>query len=162
MRTRYHSGQTLIEVIIAIGLLMMVMTTIVAGLAVGVRNNRIAKDQAMAKDYSRETLEWFRGMRDSVGFDTLVRTLQSKVVAGKAILCLPALPATIEDLEALPAGACEHDVSKTINSIFYRELSVIIGAGALPTQLTGTVDISWAEGTRSLRSTSTLELYRWK
>ncbi len=158
----YRAGQTLIEVIIAIGLLMMVLTTLVAGLAVGVRNNRIAKDQAAAKDYTRESMEWFRAVRDANGWDAFAQTLYEKSSGGTLLLCLSSLPQTLEELAGFPEGGCMADVSKTVDGKFWRELTITLTGGADPVHVQTAVVVSWNEGTRVLKNTSQLSLYEWK
>jgi len=57
-------GQSLVEVMVAVAILGLVMTTLVFGTTVAMRNANFARYQARATKYAQEGLEWLRNQRD--------------------------------------------------------------------------------------------------
>ncbi|MBI2590673.1 MAG: hypothetical protein HYW33_02205 [Candidatus Blackburnbacteria bacterium] len=63
------SGQTLFELVIAVGVAVLVVTGIVALVTLSLRNSGFARDQALATRYAQDALEWLRSERDN-GWNT--------------------------------------------------------------------------------------------
>lgn len=156
------SGQTLIEVIIAIGLVVLVMTSLVSGVALTVRNNRFARDQAQAKDYNRQTLEWIRAMRDQLGWETFVSILAADGTV--TFYCLnfsTPLPTTAAGFRALTnngTSTCPTDANATVP--FRRSLRLTLNAAR--SQVDAYSEITWEDGNRTHRSFSSVVLRRWR
>lgn len=157
--TTYQKGQTLIEVVIAVGLIVMVLTTLVAGLTLGIRNNRVAKDQAVAKDYTRAAQEWLRSMRDQGGWETFASVLRSHATGSTVRYCLRTLPDSLASFNSLTAGTC--GAGQTVDGRFTRQAVITLTGGANPTKAEAVVTVTWVDGTKTLTSTSTLTLYKW-
>lgn len=158
MMFRSNSGQTLIEVIVAAGLVVLVLTTLASGIAIGVRNNRVAKDQASAKEYVRQSLEWIRNIRDQAGWETFAS------MTNNATYCLTTLPASYKSFPSIQTGNCggssfiiAQDGSATV---FKRQL-VLTKTGTPPTEVKAVGTVTWTDGTKSFSSTSSLTLYKW-
>lgn len=62
-------GQTLFELVIAVGVAVLVVTGIVALVTLSLRNANFARDQAQATRYAQEALEWLRSERNN-GWNT--------------------------------------------------------------------------------------------
>lgn len=155
---KHNSGQTLIEVIVAAGLVVLVLTTLVSGLAIGIRNNRVAKDSAIAKEYVQSGLEWFRNTRDQAGWETFV-----SLTGTSGTYCLTTLPTSYKLFSSVPTGACGansyvKDVSGN-NTIFKRKLEVSRSGSPVDT-ITAVGTVTWVDGLKSYTSTSTLTLYK--
>lgn len=61
MKTR---GQTLFELVVAIGIGVLIVTAIVRLVTISVRNSTFSKNKAEAARYSQETLEWLRAEKE--------------------------------------------------------------------------------------------------
>lgn len=62
-------GQTLFELVIAVGVAVLVVTGIVALVTLSLRNANFARDRAQATRYAQEALEWLRSERNN-GWNT--------------------------------------------------------------------------------------------
>lgn len=148
-----QSGQTLIEVIIAVGLMVLVFTSLAAGITLSIRNNRYARNQTLSKDYVREELEFLRSMRDQMGWESFAAS--TKV----GTYCFQTLPTTPTAYAAKAIGACSS--TQTISGTpFMRELT-IVKSGAPTNLITATAVVSWIEGSKSFDANSRLELRQW-
>jgi len=154
------SGQTLIEVIIAVGLIVLVLTTLASGLALGIRNNRVAKDRGIAKDYTRESQEWLRSMRDLGGWETFAGILRAHAQGNTVGYCLTTLPADLTAFNNTARSTC--GANQTVDGRFKRQMDITLVGGANPTQADAIVTVSWVDGTKTFTSTSTLTLYKWR
>ena len=63
MKYRFHSGQSLVEVVVATGIAMLVLVALVAGATIAVRNSQFSRTKARAMQLNREATEWLRGER---------------------------------------------------------------------------------------------------
>ena len=150
-----NAGQTLIEVVIAVGLIVLVLTTLASGIALGVRNNRFAKDSALAKEYSRESLEWLRSMRDQAGWETFYTIIDSDTGTATVTYCLNTLPTDPTAFNNRNGGACT--AGQTIDSRFTRQMVVTMNSTS---QITGVTTVTWVDGSKTFSSSSTLVLYK--
>ena len=64
MKKRKKQGQSLIEVLTALAIVILVIVALVAGVTYAIRNLTYAKNQALATQYAQEGLEAARKMRD--------------------------------------------------------------------------------------------------
>lgn len=66
-----YFGQSMIEVIVALTLIIMFLSGVVAVEIVAIRNSEYARNKSVATNYARQQLERARVVRDSVGIDSL-------------------------------------------------------------------------------------------
>lgn len=151
-------GQTLIEVIIAVGLIVLVLTTLASGVALGVKNNRYAKDAALSKEYVRESLEWLRNMRDQTGWETFAGILDRDTGGTTLTYCLTSLPATPDAFNGLNNGNCGG--SQTIDGRFTRQMAITLAGNPRPTSARVVVTVSWVDGAKTFSSSSNVTLYQ--
>ncbi len=59
-----YTGQSLFEVVVAIGIVSAILVGIMSLAAHSLSNATFSRDQAMAQTYNQEALEWLRGERD--------------------------------------------------------------------------------------------------
>lgn len=150
-----RKGQTIVEVIIAIGLVTVVLLSLVSALTLALRNNQFAKDQVLAQNRSRETLEWWRSLRDQLGWDAFYTMVDED--SSPFTYCLTSLPGNLQDALALENDAC--GLTDVIPSTrFTRELEVAIIS---PDQIDVVVTISWIDGSKEHQSQSKLSLKKW-
>ena len=62
-------GQTLVEVIIALAITILVISSLVVGVVVAIKNARFAKNQSLATKFAQEAMEGARLYRDQYGWD---------------------------------------------------------------------------------------------
>jgi type II secretory pathway pseudopilin PulG len=62
---RKQRGQSLFEVIIAIGIIALIVVGIVAVSTTSVRNSSFSRNKALANKYALEAMEWVRKRRDA-------------------------------------------------------------------------------------------------
>lgn len=152
-----RSGQTLIEILIAITLIVMVLLTLVAGLTLGIRNNRFAKDQVLAKDYTRAAIESLRDFRSQLGWEAFFAAVSAD--GQTSTYCLPTLPQTVAEFIALSNNVCL--TSDVIPATTYkRDVQMTIPAGKTD-EIQAKVRVLWMDGTKSHESTSTIVLKQW-
>jgi len=58
-----HSGQSLVEVVVVTGIVMLVLVALVAGAMMAVRNSQFSRARTRAMQLSREATEWIRSER---------------------------------------------------------------------------------------------------
>lgn len=58
-------GQSLFEVVIAVGLAALILSGVVSLAAVSVRNSSFTRNNAQATKYAQEAMEWIRSQRDT-------------------------------------------------------------------------------------------------
>lgn len=59
-----EKGQTLVEVVVALGVAVLVIIALVAATTTSVRNAQFAKNQSLATKYAQEGMEKVRALRD--------------------------------------------------------------------------------------------------
>ena len=64
MKKRNILGQSLIEVVMALGLITLIMVTVVAAASISITNSSFSKNQTLSTRFSEATLEWLRGERN--------------------------------------------------------------------------------------------------
>ncbi len=159
MNLKDQAGQTLIEIIIAVGLVVLVLTSISAGLAISVRNNRHAKSMEEAKQYAREGTEWFRRMRDQLGWDSFAQAVRSD--GASVTYCLATLPQTGAEFIALGNQTCS--ATQVISgTVFTRSMALTTSGGAAPDTVTALITVGWSDGGKQFASQSTTTLRRWR
>jgi len=67
MKDGYKKGQTLIEVVAAIAVIMVAGTVLVSALTGALANNRLAKERMIATRLSQEGIEWLKQERQRAG-----------------------------------------------------------------------------------------------
>jgi len=58
-----RSGQSLVEVVVVTGIVMLILVALVAGAMIAVRNSQFSRASTRAIQLSREATEWLRGER---------------------------------------------------------------------------------------------------
>lgn len=158
MKNSGSSGQTIIEVIVAVSLIVLVLTTLVSGIALSVRNSRQAKNQALAKELVRQATEWIRGVRDSEGWETLRQTIRDDG-NGTNRYCLPALPSTLAQFAAIPTVAAITNCTPITGTEFSRMIELTVNGPGDQIQAVATVQ--WGTGAKVFSSKSQLNLYKY-
>lgn len=72
-----NSGQSLVEVLLAVALTGLLLGALVIATTRSIRNSRFAQDQAKATHLAQEKVEYLRNMRDEQGWEYLKDHLSS-------------------------------------------------------------------------------------
>lgn len=118
-RRQRQRGSTLIEIVVASGVMALVITAIVAGLTLTLKTTAESEYRSHGVKRSQEAMEVFRRERTLRGWENFVDSFTSGTT-----YCLATLPAP---LGSFTSGACTSGQSIVINSVaFYREALVTI------------------------------------
>ncbi len=135
-----ESGQSLFEVVFAIGVSALIITTIVILAGNAVANSTFSKNKAVAGKFASEAIEWLRGERDA-DWDTFYS------YTGVPTWCLPSL-----DWDLAKPTVCQDSDTISTTSNFKREINFV----AIDSQNVETkVRVYWQDG-RGLHEVSTI------
>jgi type II secretory pathway pseudopilin PulG len=159
MRILLQKGQSLIEIIVAIGIVALVMTALVSAISLSVKNTAEAKAKAVATKYSQEGMEFLIEQRNALGWEAFLAALQTDAGATTTVTyCLPTpLPTTISGFVALGNGSCTSTQFADSRGIFQRKAVITLPAGG--TQINITVSVTWSDGNLN-RTSQVLEILR--
>lgn len=149
-------GQTMLEILVAIAVLVMVLVAIVSRVVEAVRNAHFARNQVLATRFSQEGVEWARSQRDRLGWSSF-----STYIPDGVIYCVPDPD---NDIEALISGLCT-SADKISGTVFYRELAFqsnlnpAPGDGEAYTQVTS--EVTWLDSIGEHNSQLTTRLSKW-
>lgn len=62
--TKTYSGQSLVEIIVAVAVSSLVLVGLLVGSVIGIRNVQLARNQSQATDFCREASEWLRSQKE--------------------------------------------------------------------------------------------------
>lgn len=138
-RVSCPSGQSLVEVMVAVAILALVLTALVLGTTVAMRNANFSKNQAQATKYAQQVMEWMRSERNQ-SWDTFA--------SHTGTFCLNSL--------SWSSGSC---VGYDLDSVFKRE--VVLSGDA--TKIQAAIVVSW-QGTSGKIHQSKLTSYftKWQ
>ncbi len=139
-----QSGQSLVEVIVAVGMMGLLLVAILALVALSVKNSRLAKARTQAVALAQEGIELMRTYRDYSWTELMSR-------ADGTIFDLPENCTIAVGL----SNACPSDFP--INSVFRRCVSLTDTDGAINVILT----VVWQEGAKVYQTEQTTQLSLW-
>jgi Tfp pilus assembly protein PilV len=144
MKKESQRGQTLLELIISIGVVVFVMLGLVVAVTSSLRFSQASRNRSRAVKYAQEAIEITRQLRDANLWDTFLgyTNMTSKV------WCLSKERVwTVEDGNCTPLdGVYTRNVTLT-----WDDPRVIVN-----------VDVSWQDGSRVLHSRLDTYLTQWK
>lgn len=144
MKKESQRGQTLLELIISIGVVVFVMLGLVVAVTSSLRFSQASRNRSRAVKYAQEAIEITRQLRDANLWDTFLgyTNMTSKV------WCLSKERVwTVEDGNCTPLdGVYTRNVTLT-----WDDPRVIVN-----------VDVSWQDGSRVLHSQLDTYLTQWK
>ena len=151
-----QTGQSIIEVLIATGVVALVMTAMMAAMTLSLQNSSQARYRSLATKLGQEGVESFRQFRDSMGWEAFYSVINSQ---GTGTYCLNSLPTSEEQLSSLDSGECEeYGISRTgIN--FKREGYIRI---VDPDKIELEVNVFWLDGTKEKNTLVDVELTNWR
>lgn len=135
-----QQGSSLIEIVVATGVMALVLTAIVAGLTLSLKTNADSEYRSQATKRAQEAMEVFRRERTLQGWDVFADSF----VDG-ATYCLKDLPAP---KAAFTPGECTEDDVLVISSVeMVREAVVQIdSSNPADLQVEVSVTVTWDSG----------------
>ncbi|MEJ2347576.1 MAG: hypothetical protein P8Y17_00035 [Patescibacteria group bacterium] len=148
MKKFSNYGQSLFEVVIALGLATLIIVAIVSLATNSIRNTSFSRDKTISTRYTQEATEWLRGQRDE-DWDAFITN----------VTFCPAPPYTqcLDTLSWGDCGSCGSD--ELIENRFTREVSFSdITADSVSME----VKVSWSDsqGSHEVRNSTTLTDWR--
>lgn len=140
-------GQSLFELVIAIGIVALVLVAILSASTISVRNSTFSKEQAIASRFTQQAIEWLRGQRDGDW-----NTFKSRGSSTGTTWCL-------NSLDWNSVGVCNSAIPSTN---FSREAEIIYNPAADKDQITVTVSTFWTDGSKQHSIEVTTVLSNWK
>lgn len=99
-----NSGQSLIEVTFATGVVALVLVALLSGVIQAMQSSRVSLEQTRSTQYAQEGLEWTRGERNRLGWGPFLSYTQT--ASNPVTFCLETLPVDFPTLFSLAAGPC--------------------------------------------------------
>ena len=139
-------GQTLFELVAAIAIGVIIVTSIVAAATLSLGNSNYSKNQANATRYAQEAQEWLRAQKDSSW-----ATFSSKSGATPQTYCL-------SSLSWPSAGAC--GASNFISGTYFIRQVVLTTLDA--STIEARVTVTWTDGSGTHTSDVSTQFTSWK
>ncbi|KKR09835.1 MAG: hypothetical protein UT38_C0019G0003 [Microgenomates group bacterium GW2011_GWA2_39_19] len=137
-------GQGLFELVVAMGIGVLVMTSLVKLITVSIKNTTFAKNQSLATRYAQEGIEWIRGQRD-VSWSTLLTYSSDDA---NPTWC-------INTLNWNTHSVCSSTISSTI---FSRKLTLDKTSNSNVDLIEATVVVDWPDGNITHNSRVSIQL----
>lgn len=149
MKLNNKSGQSLFELMMAVGITALTLVAIINLVGSSVSNTSFARDRTQAARYTNEALEWLRNQRD-LSWSTV--TANASVTG--TTYC-------INTLDFNTAGSCLTDTFIT-GSKFSRELVLIYDDTVDPSSMEARVITNWSDSGGSHESRASTVLTNWR
>lgn len=134
-------GQTLAEVVVAIGVVVLLVTGLVVGTSVTLKASQYGKARSQAVQYAQEAVEMVRSVRDS-GWSNIVTYSGTTQCLNKA------------GQWTVKSGLCGY----TIDSFYTREVSFTWNDPKMKVD----VSVSWIDGNKTYTVPITTYFTQWK
>lgn len=140
-------GQSLIELLMALGAGVLIMVAIVAGVVMAGKNSQFAKNQNLATRYAQEGIELARSQRDKLGWSPFYANYSAK-------------PQCIDNGGnfTLMSGNCTPNVGNN----FFTRSATFTDSGGTGISLSLTVTVSWQDSSGTHESSQTTVLTNWE
>lgn len=141
-----NSGQSLIEVVVAVGMMALLLTAVLSLIALSVKNSRLANDRTKAVAFAQQGVELMRAYRD-LSWNRLLSQVDNNTVYD--------LP---ENWTVGPEDLSSPCVEKNIYGVFTRCVTLVDIEGVVSVVLT----VSWVEGSQTYQTVQTTRLSLWE
>lgn len=138
-------GQSLIEVIVAVGMISLLLTAVLALVSLSVKNSRLAKDRTKAVDRAQEGIELMRTYRDLSWTDLKLKTGASEYD----------LPANWTVLSAWNSPCASNNVES-----FFKRCVILTDIDNYTVAVS--VTVSWQEGNQTHKTVQETNLTLWE
>jgi hypothetical protein len=149
MTTKNEKGQSLFEVVLALGVITAITIGIVSLAAGSIRNASFSKNKTLAGRYAQEATEWLRGQRDA-DFDAF-----STYVSDNTTYCLKSLSWAVN-------RNCSGDSDKIADTPLFREVLFSTDPISGKTVIEADIRVYWtdAQGAHEVRSATSFTDWR--
>jgi Tfp pilus assembly protein PilV len=151
MKIKSTSGQSLIEVLTALAVVLLVLVALIRATTMSMRSGSFSKSQAQASSYAQEAIEWIRAERDKDWDNNIA--VRANDLGNK--LCLTRLEWPIV------SGGCGEGDYLEANQRFKREVT-LTSVGGAGNQVEVEVVVSWQESGGEHQSKLTTYLSNWR
>ena len=157
---RLNAGFTMVELLVATGVVMLVLAGIGAGVTFSVRNTTFSKEKTLSVRYAQEAVEWLRNQRDVLGWTAFYEVVSADGIQFN--YCLDTLPSNIDDFVAINAedepitsGNCD----PVENTEYIRSVEVeVVSAEEIDVKAT----VGWMNGSEFKTTELNSVLKKWK
>lgn len=155
---KQQSGFTLVEVLVATGIVILTLVGISSGVTFAVKNSRFSQEKAVSIRHAQEGIEWFRAQRDTLGWQAFY-DLATQGGTSEVTYCM----------DEFPQGEPENFVLKSVNQgegcetisdtqyVRYVHMNIVTNEH---------VDIQshvvWGDGSQAYNTTLNNTLTRWR
>jgi Tfp pilus assembly protein PilV len=146
-RIRLDNGQSLFEVVVAVGVFALIIAAIVGLATSSIRNSTFSRNNSLATQYSQQAVEWLRTERDTdwVAFYNHAST---------PFYCL-------DSLSWVNTGTCDtlNELDAIPDTLLFREVSLTRDTA---TSVTAEVTTSWtdSQGTHQVETSTVFTDWR--
>lgn len=142
-------GQALLEAVVAVGLVIILTTGLIAGTSFALRGGQESKTRSVAVKYTQEGLELTRALRDA-GWNEFEQVYGGPAPSGKT-WCLTGNGQWV-------SGSCEQ--ANLIGGIYRRQIALVWDNSN--ERMDTTVVVSWSEGGATRQSQLKTFFTKWK
>lgn len=162
-----QTGFTLIEVVVATGIVIGVLVGISVGVAFAVRNSRFSQEKIASLRLAQESVEWFRQQRDYYGWPAFSEAIEEHVEQPSITFCLPERPqANLEDVEFVEADGqhtgCYVQDSSYPPNFYQRRITLTPNFDDSLENLELVSTVTWTDGSDTHQTTVNYQLYKWR
>ncbi len=144
MKKIFYRGQSLFEVMVAIGLAAMILVAIVSVSTSSLSNSTATKDNAVANKYAQEGVEWARQRRDN-SWNNITSPLLNGCLGKNTTSNLP-----------------EYGNCSRLDNIYDRSIVVTFNDPPTNNEAKVVVAVNWTEGSKNNSVVATTILSNWK
>lgn len=142
-------GSSMIEILIATGVVGLVMTAVASSLVLSVKNSSVSKYKVLASTRAQEAMEVFRREKVLLGWGQYYDVLNS------GTYCLNSLASDSGQFKVMSTSACNED-QKIAGTSFVREALVDIISDE---EIRVEIVVSWVDGNVP-RSTNLIQMFK--
>lgn len=137
-----NHGQSLVEAVVAIGIVTMVLIGLVSAVNYSLVNTQYTRNKAAATKYAQEAIEFLRSERDRLGWPVFYATAGDQ----GTLYCLILLT-TVWYTVPSPTGCPEY--AYIPGTQLLTRTILLDGNGGLQDQVSVTVSVNWPQGDRN-------------
>lgn len=136
IKNKKQKGSSMIEILIATGVVGLVMTAVASGLVLSVKNSAISKYKVLSATRAQEAMEVFRREKVLLGWAQFYESLSANTY------CVNTLASDSAQFKAMETGACS-DGDFIAGTSFTREALVNITS---PDEIRVEIVVDWLDG----------------
>ncbi len=155
-----QNGFSMIELLVAVGVVVLVLVAVSTGVSVSVRNTRFSSEKSVTVRYAQEAVEWLRNQRDILGWRAFYEALDNDNVGGSLKYCLQGLGDTSQDFIDLLHDEFGCDQSQLIDNVYAREADLVLDPSG--NEIEVSVSVSWDDGSGNKVTTVKSTLRDWE